>query len=500
MLRRSAQDRGGQEALAFRGRRMSFSELDYASSVLALFLKRSGVEPGMRVAMLSTKCIDEVIAIFAIMKAGGVLVHINPAFREDTIRHVIAEVEPVAMFFHAGKRTALESVEFPALQVEIGPTPGGACTPPAQSLNAILQAGAPGASTLQSQHGCDDLAAILYTSGTMASSKGIKVSHGIFSDATVVSARVLGNLPSDRLISVTPFSFDGALSQLFTAVFAGATLVLQDSTFPKDVVGTLLSERITGFHAMPSLWRMIFARYPGFALCEFPDLRYISLIGECFPEEDLLRLKQVLRHTGFYMMYGTTEAFRSTCLTPADFDRKRGSVGLPLPGVEIAIVDEDGLPCRPGQVGEIVHRGAFVSPGYWKRDGGTTFRDHGVHTGDLGKLDDEGYLYFVRRKDTMIKRVGYRVYPEEIEACLENMQGVSMAAVIAGADSGNGPLIRAFVVPDSATTLTTDAITSYCKRHLPHYMMPDSIAIRPALPTTGNCKIDRRELAMMERV
>ncbi len=479
---------------------MSFSELDYASSILALFLKQNGVEPGMRVAMLSSKCLDEVIAIFAILKAGGVLVHINPSFREDKIRHVIAETEPVAMFLHASKRAVLESLDVPALLVEIGGTQGDACAPPAQSLNAILHDVALAAPAPQSRHDCDDLAAILYTSGTTASSKGIKVTHGVFSEATVVSAQVLGNLPSDRLISVTPFSFDGALSQLFTAVFAGATLVLQDSAFPKDVVGTLLSERITGFHAMPSLWRMILARYPGFALCEFPDLRYISLIGECFPEEDLLRLKQILRHTGFYMMYGTTEAFRSTCLTPADFDRKRGSVGRPLPGVEIAIVDEDGRPCPAGDVGEIVHRGAFVSPGYWKRDGGTTFRDDGVHTGDLGKLDDAGYLYFVRRKDTMIKRVGYQVYPEEIEACLEHMQGVSMAAVIPGADSGNGPLLQAFVVPDSGSTLTAGAVASYCKCYLPHYMIPDNITIRPALPTTGNCKIDRRELAIAERV
>jgi long-chain acyl-CoA synthetase len=497
MLRRSARDHGGKEALAFRGQRMSFSQLDYTSTALALFLERHGLEPGMRVAILSCKCLDEVVAIFAVLKAGGVLVHINPAFREDKLRHVLAETEPAAMFVHASKRAVLEGIAaVPTLLVEIGLTPGHAGAPSAQNLDGILRDAAPAASTPRCPHDRDDLAAIIYTSGTTASSKGIQVTHGIFSEATLVSAQVLANVPSDRLISVTPFSFDGALSQLFTAVFAGATLVLQDSTFPKDIVHTLFSEGITGFHAMPSLWRMILARYPGLADREFPDLRYISLIGECFPPEDLLRLRRVLRYTDFYTMYGTTEAFRSTCLLPGDLDRKMGSVGLPLPGVEIDIVDEDGRKCRAGEVGEIVHRGAFVSPGYWKRDGAATFREDGVHTGDLGKLDDDGYVYFVRRKDTMIKRVGYQVYPEEIEACLERMQGVSMAAVVPGADAGNGQVIRAFVVPNAGSTLTVGAVSSHCKRYLPHYMMPDHIVISPALPATGNGKIDRNELAM----
>jgi acyl-CoA synthetase (AMP-forming)/AMP-acid ligase II len=498
MLRRSARDRPGKEGLAFRGRRISFSELDRSSTHLAHFLKCNGVEPGMRVAVFSSKCLEEVIAIFAIAKAGGVLVHLNPAFRDDKLRHVLHECEPATVFVHASKRAAIQrAAPLPFLLVEMGLQSGQVSAPPARSLDEILDDRGLGSSAdALGPRDEQDLAAIIYTSGTTASAKGIKVTHRILSDCTLVSAQVLDNVPSDRLISVTPFSFDGALSQLFTAVFVGGTLVLQDSTFPKDVIHTLLSEKVTGFHAVPSFWRMMLARYPGFAECEFPYLRYVSLIGEAFPEEDLARLRRILRHTDFYIMYGTTEAFRSTCLPPADFERKKGSAGLPLPGVEIAIVDENGGRCRPGEVGEIVHRGAFVSPGYWKRDGGTTFRDGGVYTGDLGMLDDDGYLYFVRRKDSMIKRVGYQVYPEEIEACLERLEGVSMSAVVCGPDGVNGPLIRAFVVPAANSKLTVDAVIAHCKRHLPHYMMPDSIEFRPAMPLTGTCKIDRTELAM----
>jgi acyl-CoA synthetase (AMP-forming)/AMP-acid ligase II len=340
----------------------------------------------------------------------------------------------------------------------------------------------------------EDLAAIIYTSGTTASAKGIIVTHRILSESTLVSAQVLGNGPEDRLISLTPFSFDGSLSQLFTATLVGGTLVLQDSLFPKDVARTLVSEKITGFHAVPSFWRMMLERFPSFAGGEFPDLRYLSLIGEVFPEEELAKLKRILRDTDFFMMYGTTEAFRSTCLDPADFSRKRRSVGKPLPGVEIAIVDEQGNRCAVGEIGEIVHRGAFVSPGYWKRNGDATFRDDGVHTGDSGMLDAEGYLYFVGRKDTMIKRLGYQVYPEEIEACLQALHGVAMAAVVFTPDSGSGSRIRAFLVPGPGPELTFEAVVKHCKRYLPHYMMPDDIKFCSTMPTTGTCKIDRAEL------
>jgi acyl-CoA synthetase (AMP-forming)/AMP-acid ligase II len=343
----------------------------------------------------------------------------------------------------------------------------------------------------------DDHAAIIYTSGTTASSKGIIVTHRIFSESTVISAQVLENVPEDRLISITPFSFDGALSQLFTAILVGGTLVLQDSTFPRDVVRTLVSEQITGFHAMPSFWRMMLERYPSFGQHEFPHLRYLTLIGEVFPQDELARLKQILKHTKFFMMYGTTEAFRSTFLPPADFLRKSSSVGKPLPGVEIRVVDDSGNDCRPGEVGEIVHRGAFVSPGYWKRNGGSTFREDGVHTGDLGRLDDEGYLYFAGRKDTMIKRLGYQIYPEEIEACLDAIDGVAMAAVVC-TPNGSASSIRAFLVANSGSNLTSEIVTRHCKRHLPAYMMPDAISFRSTLPITSTCKVDRSQLRLSE--
>jgi acyl-CoA synthetase (AMP-forming)/AMP-acid ligase II len=499
MLFRSARDRPRKEALVFRERRMSFAELEGAATSIAGFLRASGVQKGMRVGIYSSKCADEVVAIFAIAMAGCVLVHINPYFREDKVHYVLKECEPAALFFHPSKSVivarALQEGILPRLLICMTQGTTRQALPSALTLNAIHEESRGAERPLiRANVADDDLAAIIYTSGTTASAKGITVTHRILSEATLVSARVLRNVPTDRLISITPFSFDGALSQLFTGTLVGATLVLQDSHFPKDVVRTLHAEKITGCHAVPSFWRMILESYPSFADHEFPDLRYLSLIGEVFPVEHLTRLKRILGNTEFFMMYGTTEAFRSTCLSPADFARKSGSVGKPLPGVEIAVVDEAGKRCPPGTIGEIVHRGAFVSPGYWKRNDVSTFREDGVHTGDLGLLDEDGYLYFVGRKDAMIKRMGYQVYPEEIEACLQAMDGVALAAVVCTPDPGTGPKVRAFLVPAPGSNLAFDAVAQHCRHHLPYYMMPDEITFRSTLPTTGTCKIDRAQL------
>lgn len=499
MLSRSARDRPDKEAIVDRGLRVSFSELAERSTRIARFLRSRGIEKGMRVGIYSSKCAAEADVIFALAKAGCIMVHINPSFRDAQLHHVIEETEPSAFFFHPGKSAAVERARqrgiLPPLLICLGKTADRSDPSTALELEAALEQGhgSAWADTPGSSEG-EEPAAILYTSGTTASSKGIIVTHRILSESTLVSAHVLRNVAGDRLISVTPFSFDGALSQLFTATLAGATLVLQGSHFPKDVVATMVSEEITGFHAVPSFWRMMLDQYPSFADCELPHLRYLSLIGEVFPEAELMRLKQILGKADFYMMYGTTEAFRSTCLAPADFARKPRSVGRPLPGVKIEIVDEEGHSCPTGRVGEIVHSGAFVSPGYWKRNGDATFRRDGVHTGDLGRLDEDGYLYFVGRKDAMIKRLGYQVYPEEIEACLETIDGVSMAAVVCAPDRGSGPRIHAFLVPTVSSYLSPDVVMKRCRASLPHYMIPDELTFRIALPTTATGKVDRSRL------
>jgi acyl-CoA synthetase (AMP-forming)/AMP-acid ligase II len=339
----------------------------------------------------------------------------------------------------------------------------------------------------------DDLAAIVYTSGSTGMPKGIVITHQIFHDATVHSAAILRNTSEDRLISVTPLSFDGALSQLFTATFVGGTLVQQQSVLPGDVVKTLQVERVTGVHAMPSFWRTLLHPRSPFPQQSFPSLRYVSIIGEAMPQKMLARLRAILPACQVCMMYGTTEAFRSTYLPPQDLDRKRGSAGVPFPGVSISIVQEDGTRCPPGEVGMIVHQGSYVSPGYWNDPPLTaaTFRDKGLYTGDLGKVDEEGYLYVVGRNDELIKTMGFRVSPEEVENCLSELEGVSEAVVVAVTDPDGATTLKAIVVCDGNSPLSTNAVRRHCRDRLPHYMVPASVEFRDALPKTPSNKISR---------
>ncbi|MEK3903800.1 MULTISPECIES: AMP-binding protein [unclassified Paenibacillus] len=475
-------------------RHYTYREVEEASNRVARFLVSMGVEKGDRVGIFSTKCVEEVLVIFGAMKAGVVFVHLNPHFKEEQLAHIIRDCGMKLLFLHESKKgiwnkSDLKSGE-PAEVVPIFSdplTPGG--------FHDIIE-GLPDHFTPVSGISREDPAAIIYTSGSTGKPKGIIVTHGIFLDSTVTSAQVLENHSEDRIISVSPFSFDGALSQLFTSVYVGATLVLQESLFPQDIVNTMLNQRITGFHAVPSFWRMLLQRHSPFSRNQYPHLRYVSIIGEVFPHDDLMRLRQILSNTRFYMMYGTTEAFRSTCLPPEDFERKPSSIGKPLPGVTIRILDEQGEDCAPGEVGEIVHEGAFISPGYWNNpeQNERRFRGRALYTGDLAKRDGDGYLYFAGRKDMMLKSMGFRISPEEIEEVLLRMDGIEEVAVTGIWVEESGERIKALIISGNQCMLSKEAVIQYSRQHLPHYMVPHSIEFVSELPRTATFKINRSEL------
>lgn len=499
VLSRSATEFPEKEALVRGERRVSYSEVESASNALANFLQAQGIEKGDRVGIFSNKDIEEVTAIFAILKAGGVFVHINPGFREKQLAHVLSDCSIKALIANEHKAKILFNafpdglpLDFLVAVSEITLDPPGGTK--IHFLDTILKT----QDTSQSpapEHKKDDLAAIIYTSGSTGMPKGVTVTQRIFLDATTISATVLANNASDRIISATPFSFDGALSQLFTAFLVGGTLVLQTSNFARDIVGTLIEERITGFHGVPSLWNMLLHSHSPFRKHRFPDLRYVSIIGEVLRKECFDELRIVLDGVDFYIMYGTTEAFRSTCLAPEDLERKPTSVGKALPGVEIRIVN-DGRLCGPGEVGEIVHRGVFVSPGYWNNEEATlkSFKNGDVYTGDLGKMDDEGFVYFVGRKDGMIKTNGFRVSPEEIENCLYEIDGVREAAVIPVDHEVFGKAIKAVIACSEDKQVGDSQVIGYCRKRLPHYMVPTTVELRDELPKTGTGKVNRAAL------
>jgi acyl-CoA ligase (AMP-forming) (exosortase A-associated) len=307
---------------------------------------------------------------------------------------------------------------------------------------------------------------------------------------------------------VLPLSFDAGFSQLTTAFRAGARAVLIDYLMPRDVIQACAQHGITGLTAVPPLWIQL-------AQSSWPQavkdsMRYIANTGGHMPRATLDALRAALPKTRPFLMYGLTEAFRSTFLPPSEVDRRPDSIGKAIPNAEIMVVREDGTPCAPGEPGELVHRGALVSLGYWNdrektaerfkpapgQPAGLMMPEMAVWSGDTVRTDEEGFIYFVSRRDEMIKTSGYRVSPTEVEEVLYSSGMIAEAAAFGIAHPVMGQAIVVVVAPKQGLQLETDRLLSLCRERLPAFMVPHEIRVRDAaLPRNPNGKIDRKALA-----
>jgi acyl-CoA ligase (AMP-forming) (exosortase A-associated) len=357
-----------------------------------------------------------------------------------------------------------------------------------------------------------DLAAILYTSGSTGKPKGVMLSHAnVMAGSTIVST-YLGITSSERILAVLPFSFDAGMNQLMTAFQQGGTIVLINFVFAREIVQALLKERITGLAGVPTVWSLLAQPNSTLHKQPLPDLRYITNTGGAMPQAVLKVLRQHLTTTKIFLMYGLTEAFRSTYLPPEELDRRPTSMGKAIPDTEILVLDEHGKPCKPGEPGELVHRGPTVSLGYWNRpeDTARALRPNPLlapamgdcervcYSGDLVKMDEDGFLYFIGRRDTMIKTSGIRISPTEVEEVLFQTGKLRGAAVIGIPDDILGQVIKAFIVPKDGIPLDTNALLVLCGEKMPRYMLPKFIEVLEELPKTSSGKVDYPALRRRE--
>jgi len=357
-----------------------------------------------------------------------------------------------------------------------------------------------------------DLAAILYTSGSTGKPKGVMLSHAnVMAGSTIVST-YLGITSKERILAVLPFSFDAGMNQLMTAFQQGGTIVLINFVFAREVVQMLLKERITGLAGVPTLWSLLAQPSSTLQKQVLPDLRYITNTGGAMPQPVLKVLRQALPTTRIFLMYGLTEAFRSTYLPPEELDRRPTSMGKAIPDTEILVLNEHGQPCKPGEIGELVHRGPTVSLGYWNRpeDTARALRPNPLlppemgdgekvcYSGDLVKMDEDGFLYFIGRRDTMIKSSGFRISPTEIEEVLFQTGKLRGEAVIGIPDDVLGQVIKAFVIAKDGTPIDTVALLAVCAEKMPRYMVPKFIEILTELPKTSSGKVDYPALRRRE--
>jgi acyl-CoA ligase (AMP-forming) (exosortase A-associated) len=505
MLRTSARRQPSKEALVHGSERLSYQETARRTAGLAAGLRARGLRRGDRVGIYLEPSVAQVVSIFGVSEAGGVYVPINAALFPEQVKHIANDCRITALITTPAKLASLGTVlkEVPSLDFVVAPAgelPADTHLP-VHSLEGMC--GAPDA-RVPDVAISKDLAAILYTSGSTGKPKGVMLSHAqVMAGASIVST-YLEITESDRILAVLPFSFDAGMNQLMTAFQQGGTLVLIKFVFAREVVDALRRERITGLAGVPTFWSLL--AQPSSTLDRQPlgDLRYITNTGGAMPQSVLAILRQRLPTTRIFLMYGLTEAFRSTYLPPEELDRRPTSMGKAIPDTEILVVHESGRLCEPGEVGELVHRGPTVSMGYWGRPELTAevLRPHPLlppelgdtervaYSGDLVKMDEDGFLYFVGRRDNMIKSSGFRISPTEVEEALMQSGLLREVAVIGLPDPVLGQTIKAFVVAREGVAVDADAVRSACGAVLPGYMVPKTIEVLEGLPKTTSGKVD----------
>ncbi|CAO4178036.1 AMP-dependent synthetase and ligase [Methylorubrum aminovorans] len=459
-------------------------------AALAQRLRALGLAPGDRVAILLPKSIRECVAIFAVSAAGGVFVPVHPSLRPRQVHHIAAD---------SGARVLLtDTVHAAGLEGALDDLP---------DLRVLTEeVGEDGAALRPGEPAPDGLAAILYTSGSTGLPKGVMLSHANLIAGTRIVRTYLGIHPADRILSVLPFSFDYGLNQLLTSVEQGARIVLLTPRLGDDVVRALEAHRITLLAGVPTLWTLLTRAAPHLAKADLSALRAITNSGGSLALPTIARLRARLPHTAIVLMYGLTEAFRSTYLPPEEIDRRPDSIGRAIPETEIFALTHDGRRARPGEPGILHHRGPTVSMGYWKRPGDTArvlvrdpFPSPGsapglvCRSGDLVVEDEDGFFRFIGREDTMIKTQGFRVSPTEVEAALMETGAFRAAAVIGLPDPSLGQRIHAVTVPAEGAPGTSDVLQRLRSALAPH-LVPRTIEAVAALPTTPNGKVDYKRL------
>lgn len=481
----------------------------FANGLLSLGLQR-----GERVAIYLEKRFETVIASFGAPASGGVFVPLNPLLKAEQVSYILRDCN-VRILVTSSERLALLKETLPTCHDlrHIVVLDSDEPLPIICALNTVRWSDILDAPPATGHRVIDtDMLGILYTSGSTGKPKGVVLSHRNMVAGAKSVASYLENRPDDTLLAALPLSFDAGFSQLTTAFHSGARVVLLNYLLPRDILKAIDREKVSGLTAVPPLYIQL-------AQLDWPEsitehLRYFANTGGRMPRETLGALRHQLPKAKPFLMYGLTEAFRSTYLPPEEVDRRPDSIGKAIPNAEILVLREDGSPCSPNEPGELVHRGALVGMGYWNdpektaerykplpihapgREAGLVLPEIAVFSGDTVRKDDEDFLYFIGRRDEMMKTSGYRVSPTEVEEILYATKQVGECVAFGVDNDRLGQAIQVIATPPLGGRLDPDALLSECRVRMPAYMVPSGIAVREGpLPRNPNGKIDRKALS-----
>ena len=524
----TAQRSPGAIALTSGTVHMSYGALNSSVSQFAAGLIALGLERGERVAIYLEKRFETVIASFGAPAAGAVFVPVNPLLKPEQVAFILCDCN-VRVLLTSPERLALMRHVLTMCHDlrHVVVTPSAASLADAdQSVRSALDESGPchwvstswdhllGSPAKGGHRVIDtDMAAILYTSGSTGKPKGVVLSHRNMVAGAKSVASYLENGPQDTLLAALPLSFDAGFSQLTTAFHTGARVALLNYLMPRDVLKAMEREKVTGLTAVPPLYiQLTQLEWPA-AINE--NLRYFANTGGRMPRETLNLLRQRVPRASPFLMYGLTEAFRSTYLPPEEVDRRPDSIGKAIPNAEILVLRDDGSPCDAEEPGELVHRGALVGMGYWNdaektaeryrllawdapgRHPGLQLPEYAVFSGDTVRKDVEGFLYFVGRRDEMMKTSGYRVSPTEVEEVLYATQLVGECVAFGVDHPSLGHAIHVIATPASgAGDIDLNALMFECRSRMPAYMVPTGVEVATGpLPRNPNGKIDRKLLS-----
>lgn len=470
---------------------IDFATLKELISKYRYQLLQYDIKKGDRIGIYLKKSVDLIAALFAVWLNGCVAVIINETLKKYQVEYIFSHSQASLLITN---NIALKNAGSLDIEKRL-------------ILNIDEEKFDKEYSQIHNVIG-NDLALIIYTSGSTGMPKGVMLSHSNLLSGAIIVSDYLKLSKDDVIISLLPFSFDYGLNQLLTTLLVGAKIVIQSSMFPADICNTIQKENVTGMAGVPLLWQQLAQERSPFIKKSFPSLRYITNSGGRMPEHITKLFRKAHPNLKIYLMYGLTEAFRSTYLDPEKVDIKPNSIGKAIPNVEILVLNEKGDICKPNEVGELVHRGACVALGYWRDEKSTNERfkvieipgydgnhlERVVFSGDYVKYDEDGDLYYIGRRDQMFKISGFRISPEEVEAYIFGSGMVSHAVVFTVQGEGVEDVIIVAVVPKNKVEFSDINLLAYCKDVMPPYMLPGKIWVIDNVPQTSTGKPDRIKL------
>ena len=482
--------------------RVTFRALEERSNALAHALVDGGVQRGDRVVIFCESSVQACVGFWGALKANAVVTLLHPHTKLAKLAYCLNDSRAKAILSQVSLAPTLVPALEDALHLELAVVDGE--LPIAPKFPSVSWAGLGQRDAPPLRRCLDvDLAAILYTSGSTGEPKGVMLTHRNMITAARSVAGYLRAAEDDVVLSVLPLSFDYGLYQLIMSGLTGARLVLERSfAYPAKVVALLERESVTTFPGVPTVFAILLEMHRIWD-CDFSRLRCVTNTAAALPLKHVEGLRRLFPNARLYSMYGLTECKRCTYLPPEDLDRKPGSVGIPIPNTEAWIVDEQDRRLGPNVVGQLVIRGATVMRGYWEKPEATARKlrpgplpgEQVLYTGDLCRMDEEGYVYFVARMDDLIKSRGEKVSPKEVELVLMDVPGVREAAVIGVPDPILGQAVKAFVVLEDGAALSAKALQLECQRRLEPHCVPQIIECVRELPKTSTGKIHKQGLS-----